>query len=136
MVLLKYGFGRILVNRAYLRINVLRESADQLLAPPSPLEVFIANRQNLKVSNLMTLEGSTVTANYVNDIFNNETYYMIDVTGFITSEMANVLNEGNGLLIQAPSTTLSTNFSRVIFGDQKSDKDRNRLDLYYTYLRD
>ncbi len=133
---LKYGFGRILVNRAYLRINVLRESADQLLAPPSPLEVFIANRQNLKVSNLMTLEGSTVTANYVNDIFNNETYYMIDVTGFITSEMANVLNEGNGLLIQAPSSTLSTNFSRVVFGDQKSDKDRIRLDLYYTYLRD
>ena len=100
------------------------------------LEVYVANRQNMKVGNLTTLDGSPVKVDYVNDIFNNETYYMVDVTGFITSERANLTDEGNGLIIQSPVSTMSANFSRVVFGDQKNDKDRVKLDFYFTYLRD
>jgi hypothetical protein len=133
---LQYGFGRILVNRAYLRINVLRESLNNLVPPPMELEVYVANRQNLKVSKLNTLDGSEVKPQYVNDIFNNESYYLIDITGFITSERANVTDQGNGLIIQTPVATSANNFSRLVFGDQKNDKDRIKLDFYYTYLRD
>jgi hypothetical protein len=133
---LQYGFGRILINRAYLRINVVRESLNNMYRPPVELEVYVANRQNMKVGNLTTLDGSPVKVDYVNDIFNNETYYMVDVTGFITSERANLTDEGNGLIIQSPVSTMSANFSRVVFGDQKNDKDRVKLDFYFTYLRD
>lgn len=136
METLKYGFGRTLVNRAYLRINVLRESMDNLLTPPAMLDVYIANRQNLKVNNLTNMEGAALNVQYVNDIFNNESYYTIDVTAFITSERENVIPSGNGLIIQAPATTMASDFSRLVFGDKKSDKDRMKLDLYYTYLRD
>ncbi|MCE7064098.1 DUF4270 family protein [Dyadobacter sp. CY326] len=139
------------VNRAYLRITPLKYSVTKFNPAPPVLYPYLVDNNNEFFSNangfplqVTDLDGNLTQAEYIIDLVNNTAYYLLDVTGYVTTVLN--LNSDNSpaiLLRTSPfnkeSTSLpaaSTEFTfsatRLVIGDQQSNDSGVKLSLYVT----
>lgn len=102
----------------------------------SSLAVYIINDKNETVAQLTNVSGEAVYAqiNTNNDEFNSDTYYTIDVGGFVEQILTSTYTLDYSLRFEFPENTSTIN--RVLLNDPESPDNTNyKMKLYLTYLR-
>ncbi|MBE9461478.1 DUF4270 family protein [Dyadobacter subterraneus] len=136
-------------NRAFLRVTPIRNSVEYPFMPPPTLYMYLVDKYNqfYKSSGtpipLTDLSGKAVSATYINDLINNEQYYLFDVSGQFTTILASSSEETNGLMIVSSTlngngfpennTEFSKGLKRLVVGNQFHPTEPGvKLQLYYT----
>ena len=97
------------------------------------LAVYVVDKKNRIVDQLIDLNGSTVYAklNTQNDEFNSGYYYSVDLTYFVELMLTSSYNLDYALLFQFPDNTNSVNKINIY----DVDNSENSMKLSLTYLR-
>ncbi len=124
----RYDMGKILVNRAFLRINLPREPEDRYLPAPPALALYPTGRYN----NWERSSREVAQAVLVNDIINNERYYQIDLTDYVVPSVGQGMEVGGFLL--GPITSGVESYTNTLDRLILSGNNAVKLQLYYTTL--
>lgn len=124
------GLGKVVVNRAFLRVQLARNQESKGMAPPASIGLYTTGARNeWEVSSQPILVG-----NLVDDPVLHERYYHIDVTAQVM-QLAQSKTPGNfGFLIgpmASSASTYTTSLDRLIL-----PKGGVKLQVYYTTLTD
>lgn len=97
------------------------------------LAVYIVDKKNRFVQQLVDLNGSTVYAKYTteNNEFNSKNYYSADITYFIELIQTSAYNLDYSLLFQFPNNSNSVNKIKI-YDSVNAD---NKMKLSLTYLQ-
>lgn len=140
------------VNKAFLRVSPLKASVTKFYPAPSVLYAYLVNKNNEYFIGanefpepLRNLGGEIITGQYTIDMLNNESYYLFDVTGFLTTVLATTGENTAGIVLRSsPFNTdgpasipdydseFSKSAARLVIGDQKNSDPGVKLQLYYT----
>lgn len=117
------------VMDARLMIKPRKGTYDKASELPQ-LSVYWIDSKNLTKVQLTDFSGNPILSTLVaDDEFNDNTYYSIDLLGFILNK-TNQLNPDQTLFISLSNQDNLTSFKRVIFGDQ-SFSESLQLQLHY-----
>ena len=97
------------------------------------LAVYVVDKKNRMVDQLVDLNGSTVYAklNTQNDEFNSKNYYTADITYFVEIILTSSYNLDYALIFQFPNNTNSVNKINIY----DAINSENSMKLSLTYLR-
>ena len=97
------------------------------------LAVYVVDKKNRMVDQLVDLSGSTVYAklNTQNDEFNSKNYYTADITYFVEIILTSSYNLDYALIFQFPNNTNSVNKINIY----DAINSENSMKLSLTYLR-
>ncbi len=122
--------------RAQLVITPLRGSFNNNTTLPPYIRLSSTTYLNQFGADLTaTGAGGASTVQYGNLVIDNlygvNTKYTYDVTAYITGQLAIEQNNSNGVLLSPPAPANTTNFNRLILGDNHSATPGVQLQLYY-----
>lgn len=100
---------------------------------PNELVLYETDKYNNLVTELVDDEGATVTAEfYYDEYYNKDTYYLFDVTSFISNELSDgYVNTDNGLIVIQPISQFQSSLNRVVFDARNNLSYRPVLNLYF-----
>jgi len=131
-LLLRPDYVKIL--KADLIIHTLNNSYNGYMPLPPKLYAVTTDLSNTFQSVLSNkADGSYQTGNLVLDpIYQENTAYTYDVTAYLQQQIQlTANNNGNGLLLTAPSPATISTFNRLVIGDKQNPKGSIQLKLYY-----
>ncbi|WP_158281264.1 DUF4270 family protein [Dyadobacter jejuensis] len=151
---LKYAKYSV-ANRALLKIYPVNQSVTERYNAPSNLYLYYVNKNNEFGSEqpyspqaLASLDGRTqITGTYIDNIIDNEQYYVFDVSAFISNIMFSDYKIDSGLgiftseLVSGSYPEARMGFakgvSRLVIGNQKMKigSKNSKLELYYTTVK-
>lgn len=150
----KYTFA----NRAYLRITPLQVSVTVPFRLPGTIYAYLCDKNNEYYQSGSTgypvpasdLNGAAVTGTLINDLVNNQQYYQLDISQYVSDILRSDSEEAAGLLLRtspfstnrgAPSfpdldSDFTKSFHRLVIGSQNNSTSRGiKLELYYTTVK-
>ncbi|WP_025763527.1 DUF4270 family protein [Dyadobacter tibetensis] len=144
-------------NRALLKIYPVQQSVTPMYNAPKRLYLYYINKNNEFFSSgegnfvpqaLTTLDGrEAISGQYVENIIDNEQYYVFDVSAFVASIMFSDYKTENGLALYTSAmangswpearSDYAKGVSRLVIGDQnvKVGPNNSKLELYYTTVK-
>lgn len=133
--------GKVIVNRAFLRVQLARNPESRGMPPPSSIALYATGANNSwepTSSPVTDMTGRQMVATFVNDSIHNERYYEFDVSslmmglvqekapsqfGFLIGPLGRASNQGS------PTTTYTSTLDRLIL-----PRGSVKLKIYYTNL--
>ncbi|MCY1722884.1 DUF4270 family protein [Prolixibacteraceae bacterium Z1-6] len=102
---------------------------------PESLTLYTTDKYNNFVSQITDTNGDAVYATFYHDeFFNEDTYYVFDITNYLYSELSgNYVDPNNGLLVMFGSSEFYGTVNRVVFDARSGSSYRPYLNLYYIF---
>ena len=102
---------------------------------PTQLMLYNTARYNDLESEVTDSDGESMYATYyLDEVHNENTYYVFDVTDVITDELSDgYADEENGLIISLPSGDMKGTLDRVAFDAREALTYKPTLKLYYVF---
>lgn len=137
------------VNRAILKVYPAPNSVDKIYTAPRRIFIYYVDKFNEFGNSpvpLTSLNGGTpIEGNYVENIIDNEQYYIFDVSGYVSGIMFSDTKVESGLGLITSSLTaaefpesrmgFAKGLNRLVIGDSKVGKKATKLELYYTTVK-
>ncbi len=102
---------------------------EKFLLPSNELRVYESNKHNQAVTSLGTFQ-------YVqNYLYENESYYLADITSYVNNILINGSEHGDALLIGFNFDNIGNNFDRLIIENDPKSDFRIRLRVNYVIQR-
>lgn len=116
---------------ATLSFNPLLGSYDDNNPLPESLLVYVVDHKNRIINTLSDVEGITVSAilNQDDSEFNENTYYTIDLSGFVEEILFSELNLNYALMIQYQDN--SNNVNNLVIENDLSTNNKIKLSVKY-----
>ena len=107
----------------------------ELAKLPSSIYLHEIQKVNVWGSSLTTSDQTQVTGTLYSDpLFNEDIFYSIDITQYLTSRLAeSIVNINNGLTFTWSSSRNSNYVDALLFGGSRNKTSRSRLKIYYYY---
>ena len=111
------------------------EGTYELAKLPSSIYLHEIQKVNVWGSSLTTSDQTQVTGTLYSDpLFNEDIFYSIDITQYLTSRLAeSIVNTNNGLTFTWSSARNSNYVEALLFGGSGNKTSRSRLKIYYYY---
>jgi hypothetical protein len=123
------------IIRADLIIKPIANSFSSLYPLPPVLNAFQtdgANEPGTAISSTTGGTAATETGNlFIDGLYGTNTTYTYDVTTYLTQEIAQSLNNKDGLLLLPPAGTRVSTMNRAVIGDVLNAKNTLKLNVYY-----
>ncbi|MDX9883869.1 MAG: DUF4270 family protein [Prolixibacteraceae bacterium] len=102
---------------------------------PDNIYLYESNRTNEVVAPLLNSDNEPLTPKFVlDDIYYEDTYYMFDITTFITSELSDGhFDVEHALLVNILKSKMGSSLERIILSDSSKSKYKPVLKLYYVF---
>jgi len=102
---------------------------------PEDIEMYTTDKYNRLVEEITNSDGEAIYAEFnVDNIYNENTYYLFDVTSYISDELSGgYFDTNNGLIIKLPSEKFLGSLDRLAFDARKGISYRPKLNLYYVF---
>ena len=125
---------KFVLAKAELILRPVRGSYDEI-SLPSKLVLYNTDKYNSLVSEIQSSDGSILAADlYVDEVYNENTYYKFDVTSYISSELLDAYFDVNhGLLVGLTGTSVGGSIDRVVFDGSYNRDYRSMLKLYFIF---
>lgn len=130
----QFGFdqGKVIVNRAFLRIQLPRNPEVPFMSPPEGIAIYTTGANN----DWDASSSQLATGAFVNDIILNERYYQVDVSSLIMQMVQEKAKSPYGFLLGplgtssgSTSSTYTTSVDRLVL-----PKNSVKLQVYYTTM--
>jgi hypothetical protein len=96
--------------------------------------VWICNKKNELLEPLFDYRGDTVRSTlYIDDEFDENTFYEIPITPFLQSELNNDLITYYSLMLTLPDKQLSYSLERLVIGGHGHPEHAMELEMYYLF---
>jgi len=119
---------------ASLRISPLKGSYDDPYRLPGSLNVWVCNKKNEFLEPLFDYAGDNVRSTlYVDEEFDENTYYEIPITPYLQSELSTDLHTDYSLVLTLPTSQLEHSLERLVIGGNDHPGHAMRLELYYLF---
>lgn len=125
--------------------NYLLVKAELILKPvpfsykkfplPSSLVLYESNKYNQIVKEITGDNNSILPAKlYLDKVYNEDTYYIFNITDFITEELSDAFFDvDHALLVGLTNNSMGASLDRVIFDARSNTRFKPQLKLYYVY---
>ena len=116
---------------AELTFNPLTGTYSEDNPLPETLSVYVVDHKNRIIQQLVNINGDTASAilNNEEDEFNANTYYTIDLSGFVEQILASETNLNYALMIQYENFT--NNVSNIVIENNSSTNKEVKLSVKY-----
>lgn len=124
------GYGKnVVFIGSTIQITPLKNSYSDLNPLPDSLSVYVADRQNRITSQLSNTAGYVYANKVVPAAFDRLPYYEVDISSFITLEIADGISD-NSLLIGSVASKAGTTVSPVVFAVTGSGSEIVKMHVY------
>jgi hypothetical protein len=122
----------IQILRAELILEPARNTYKTIELPPR-ISLFQSDNKNRFGSPILNMNtGSALVGNLVIDkVYQEETSYTFDITGFIQSKIIEATDDIPALLITITPNDIYKTADRLVLGSQKNSESKIKLKLYY-----
>ncbi|SMO51042.1 DUF4270 family protein [Gracilimonas mengyeensis] len=125
----------LIINGAELYLFPLAQSYEEETPLPDPLMVYVGDVRHRIIGSYTDDDGNTISASpTVDEEFNQQTYYKLDISEFVREELDTDRITGNGLLLTAPASQYQGNVNRTILGGPANAGYKMYVSLVVTKL--
>jgi len=125
------GYGKnVVFISAQVKLTPLKDSYSVTNPLPDSLSVYIVDRKNLITAQFANTVGNIYAIKVVPSGFEKLPYYMIDITQFFNSEIADPTTTDHSLLIGSVAFRSGQTINPIVFADVNSKKDIVKMNVF------
>ncbi len=123
----------IKIIKAELIVKPVQNSFNGYYTLPPYLVLSVTDKNNLLGGNLSINNAVQYGSLFIDNVYGTQTSYTYDVTSYLQSEIANTLNNQDGLLILPPNP--ASVFNRILVANGSVSNNKTQVKIYYASVK-